>query len=212
MSVRARGRASAALAFLFLLMAPACGDDATAPVEDVLTETEVDGLVEALLAAGATEPGMAPARASAAAPARAPETVVFPMDESFPCRLGGSLGVKGSVTVVVDDETGQGSYAHELTQTHTGCRVRSERLGKDFVFDGDPSVVSRMSAEIGDGMVASFSGSEDGAIRWALDGRSGRCAVALDYAIEDVLDEASAYRVTGTICGRAVDEEYAVEG
>lgn len=201
---------------LFLLTLPlsaaACGDDdPAAPGDDTLTQAEVEGLVEALINAGATGPDL-PAGGAAAAPGRAPQSVTFPVDESFACDLGGTLSLEGEVTVVVDDETGSGSYEHEIDQIYTGCRVRSERIGQDFILDGNPSITSRMEAEIEGDQVVTFSGSEQGAIRWRLGARSGSCPVVMTYAIDDLTAAAPTYRVTGAVCGRAVEEEYPVEG
>jgi len=192
-----------------LLATAGCGDDATAPDDaGLLTEAEVEGLVEAVLALGA-DPEVA---GSVPGPSRAPVTITIPVEEVLPCPLGGSLDLDGSAALVLDAETGLGSLEQEIVTTHAACRVRSERTGQVFMLDGAPSVTSTLSADIQAEEFIDLSGSEVGGVRWTLDDRSGTCEMALDYGLTGLAGGSLTYQATGTVCGREVDIQVSVEG
>lgn len=200
MTTTLRFRALPVVAFATLALA-ACGDDDPTLPDDALTEAEVVALIEALFET-AVDPSF-PDDGAAGAPA-ATARVSFPIDESVPCVLGGSIRMRGSVTVTLDDEE-SGTYEHEITQTHQNCGVRPPSLDATFVFAGAPSIVSTMEAEIEGGEVVDFEGAEEGTVRWTLGERQGRCEVDLEYAISATVPTDPSIRVTGTVCGRQVD-------
>lgn len=186
----------------------ACGDDATGPGSADLSEEERIGLLEAILSVGADPELDAPgAAAPTAGPAAAPVTVTFPVDDSFACPLGGSLDMAGEVEIVVDDETEDGTYDHEIEKTHRGCRVTSPRLQKEFVLDGSPSVTATLSAQVSAGALSGLQGSEEGAVAWRLEDRSGTCEIDVAWSVTGPASGAPTYQATGTVCGRSVDVE-----
>lgn len=195
-----RARVLPAFAFAATLFLAACGDDDPTRPDDALTDAEITALVDALFVS-AVDPEL-PGDGAASGPAAA-ASVSFPIDDTVPCTLGGSIRMRGAITVTVDDTEESGTYEHEITQTHQNCSVRAQNL--TFVFAGAPSVVSTVEAEIEDGEVVEFEGAEEGTVRWTLGERQGRCEVEVEYTIAPTPPANLSYRVTGKVCGRPID-------
>jgi hypothetical protein len=178
------------------------------PETQPLDAEERAGLVEAVLALGMAPEVPAPASAAApAGPSLAPVTISIPVEQSFDCPLGGSLSVTGGIDVVVDDETGVGSYDHELRKTHESCRVVAPRLEREFLLEGAPSVTTRASARLESEALVSIEGSEQGSVAWQLDDRSGTCTIDVTYTVTGPAGGTPSYQATGTVCGSAVEVE-----
>ena len=208
---------STALPALLSLAATACGDDSTGPGDDELTQTEVEALVEALGVVGAFEldmegGAMAAARAGAASTAASPGPAAVPVSETIsetvPCPGGGNVVVAGTIAGDIDEDTGTGDLAFDLTHTHQGCKATAPSSGMTFTFDGDPRIELSADMTITENGFT-LSGSQEGGIAWQKGDRSGSCAIDLtfDFELEDIFSEDGTGSVTGTVCGRSVTEE-----
>ena len=121
--------------------------------------------------------------------------------------MGGSVDVDGTFGWDLDDGTWISSIAIDSHTTHRGCKARAPSSGAEFELNGNPRMTTQFAVQISEmGILMSVSGTEAGAIRWKTDGKSGTCAIDLDYTISDAGSAEPAVSVEGTICGRAVQD------
>ena len=215
-----KARRTSALVAAFVWAFHGCGGDGPTEPEDELSAAEWEALVEILVSGMAVYGDGGPAFGSArgasgarpAGPARQGGTETFPVDETIPWPGGGSIRVTGEATVSYDDVAETGSYAHELVQVHQGCRAPAGQGLGTFVLDGDPSIVSEVSLGFDAGTLTTFSGTEEGRVRWGLGDRGGRCALDVAYGVAGTPSSASEFVVSGTACARPIERSFAIEG
>lgn len=184
-----------------VLAVAACDDSATDVLGD-LTEAEAEALAEVV---GATVLNGAMGSQNTGA-ATGPQAVVQTYSETvsgtFPCELGGSVGVDGTLNATMDDQTGAGTIDFALTQVHDGCVAESQD-GIRFTLDGAPSVSAVLAMEFSEqaGTLA-FGGSYTGAVDWATDGRDGTCSIDVEFTADlDGAMETGSASMSGTVCG-----------
>lgn len=204
-----RFRALPLFAFATFFLA-ACGDDDPTGPADSLTDAEITALVDALFSM-TLDPEL-PEDDGTGLLFTAAATVTFPIDETVPCTLGGSIRMRGSVKVTVDENEESGSYEHTVDQVHQNCVVKVAGVTESFRFTGAPSIKSTVEAEIEDEEITEFEGSEVGTVRWTLGSREGRCDVDLDYVIPTTPPANPSYKVTGKVCGKTVDRTITLQG
>lgn len=192
-----------ALALALGLALGACSDGPTDIIEgDPLTEAEAAALAEVVAGSLFTAWEGSASAAPARGPARASGT--GQINDTFPCELGGSVAVAGSLSFDVDDDTGDGTIQFSVTTDHDDCAVESED-GIGFILNGAPNITASF-AIVSEGSSLSFSGNYEGAVAWATDDKSGRCSIEVDFDLSgDVTAETGSASLTGRVCGVTFD-------
>jgi hypothetical protein len=174
------------------------GDDSPVGVNsgDALTEAELQVVFYALSDAFSSI-GAGPA---AVGPARATQSASESFDDTAPCEAGGSIAVKGSANGTYDDVTQALDFSFQLRMTPNGCRVPTETT--TIVLDGDPYIQFDMDFSSSETSLE-LSGSQQGGISFtAEDGRSGTCAIDIDFSgTLDQQSQSGSSSVSGTVCG-----------
>lgn len=195
---------------LGVLLSSACIDDPAGPDDGIpLSEAEAEllGLQvfrQALIARLETEtqeqrvlqPG---------GPVAAPVDISDQVSFTIPCDQGGDIASEILLAGTVDDQTGLGSLTLTITQRHEDCAVEDQ--GVAFLLTGDPGITTtiRATAEV-PGVVA-LTGTMRGAVDAWVDGNVGRCEVNVAIAGVEVEGQASAYTMSGSVCGEDVDTQ-----
>jgi hypothetical protein len=202
-----------ALAPVLALGVAACGGGFTAS-GDPLTESEA-----ADLAAGLVEGGFAGFGSFAGAPGKAPSmpaaTVTISLDDTAPCEGGGTVALKGSMTVSGNESGTSGTFGFDYTVTPSGCKTTSG--DKTFTISGDPNLKVKGDFSFSSGTeTETFEGSlsYDGKFNWtSSDGRAGACGVDLsanyDFTVGGTTATGSA-TLSGTVCGVTVNRSVSV--
>lgn len=188
----------------------ACGDDGTGPEAD-LSQAEAVALAEIIASSAFMGAGYVPTDGTAAgAPARTPWTVDDELiAESLPCEFGGTVSVEGSLTAEGDDEEGWAEAELSLTQTHDGCGAAAQD-GTRFTLSGAPNVTANFSVSVSEESI-SLDGGYGGALEWETDGRSGKCTIDFDIAIDvNAGAETASVDMGGTVCGISVSRSVTV--
>jgi hypothetical protein len=96
-----------------------------------------------------------------------------------------------------------GSSSFDFRSTYSNCAAQASS-GRTWTFNGDPDVRQRLtvSTNLSTGAVT-MTGSQVGAIRFNAGSQSGRCSINLTLRLT-----ATAYTVSGTVCGQTVSESY----
>ena len=182
----------------------ACGDDPVTIVEgDPLTADEAEALAEVVAGTlfSTWEQSSGPAPAPALAPALASGTLQ--VDDVFPCELGGSVAVSGSVSFNVDDQTGDGTINFSVTSVHNACAGESQG-GIAFTLTGAPDIEASFSA-VSEGDAFSFSGGYEGAVAWETGEKSGTCSVDVEFSLSgNLATETGSASITGQVCDATI--------
>lgn len=194
-------RSTATLAVILLALT-AC-DDGAGPAGDVLSETEVVALSEAMAVADFTLTGETPTGESPAdGVALDPVTATTEFTTTRTCPAGGRVVVEGTRTRTWDRDTHSGTSDLALTKTHEACaRVVGDVT---ITVDGDPNIALNAHHAWEDGArVGLQTLSLLGAFTWSTDdGREGRCTIEVNA----VFDPATSTRtVAGTVCDRTFE-------
>lgn len=207
MKVGRRLRAHPLWTALVVSVGAAGCDNEPLQIVDTLGVEEVDALAEVLLdlTLGGNDWVTDPQSGVAGdGPVRAPVAIDTSVEFQTPCTLSGFVGVTADLTGTVDADAGTGSLDLAVVQTHQSCRAVHVDSGKEFLLDGAPNLSADYAVSWSGGGFDAV-GSYEGALDWNVDGRSGRCEVAVAFDAEGVLEEgATSASLTGTICGRAV--------
>lgn len=181
-------------------------DNQPLQIVDTLGVEEIDALAEVLLDQTLqgndqiTDPQGAVAGDG---PAGAPVQIDTSIEFQASCSLGGLVDLAADLTGTVDADAGTGSLDLSVVQTHQTCRAVHAESGKEFLLDGAPSLTADYAVSWSAGAFDAV-GSYGGAIDWTVEGRSGRCDVAVAFDAEGMLQQgATSASLTGTICGRA---------
>ena len=158
---------------------------------DELGSAEVAAVLGALSAAfDVVGAGAVPA--PAAAPALTPQSFDESFNETFQCESG-SIGISGSVSGTVDDETFDMNISTEVNWQPNACVVGDEV--NTFTIDGDIELTLDMVSE---GEMLSLSGTEVGGFSYtSSDAREGSCEINVTYSIVTGQEPS----ITGTVCG-----------
>ncbi|MGD2068818.1 MAG: hypothetical protein PVI57_09130 [Gemmatimonadota bacterium] len=195
-----------ALVLLLSVGLVACGDDSSGPGNegDQLTEAEATVMIEALVAAGGFAFGTL-----GGGPAAAPGKVVFgpiTLELTENCPRGGTIGIQGTYSGDVDNETGLGTASFQFVQSHNACSAEAPSDGSIWTFNGSPDITIDFNYTIG---ATSFSldGSQTGGIAFSGAGKTGTCAIDLDYDFSGSQDGTTfSGSVSGSVCGISVSE------
>ena len=164
----------------------ACGDDTAAPEVEPLTQVEVNALMAAINALGATEGG-----------GTDEELELGTTSSTVPCPLGGQMSITGQV---VDMSPSDGiRFDFDFTMPPQGCQVRGN--GMTFTLDGSPNLRQVGAFEV-EGFFESLTLdiSLVGTLGWKLGTRSGRCAIDLSGTAR-ADDSGESGTLSGTVCG-----------
>lgn len=189
----------------------ACGDDdSTGPGEE-LSDQELAALAEVIF-----EQGFAFAFTSGlASQAFAPDfdgpsgAPIGPIDvgpEDQACELGGVVTISGTISGDVTQE-GVGTINFSGTQEHKNCGVQSDE-GIQFTLNGNPNTTTDLTIDTQATGAFTIDGTYGGGIAWATGDRSGTCDISInvDASGNFETETVSSGTVTGTVCGRNVDE------
>jgi hypothetical protein len=187
-----------------VLFVTACGSDSIVGVNegDELTDAEIQALFNEMSGAlGALGLGLAPPAAEGMSLAPAANV---PINESFsesaPCQSG-SVGLSGSVSGNIDDQTFEGDLTLDFTVDFNACLVNS--TSGTFTVNGAPSI--RFEADFLFSQTAlSVNGTQKGGFSFTTsDQRTGSCAidVSFDVSVNQGTSTATSV-VSGTVCGK----------
>lgn len=190
----------------------ACSDDPTG-VTGELTEQEAAELAEVIFTQGfdfSTSTFDDASTFSGAPDLQAVAGVPFgPITlgpEDVPCEFGGVVTVEGTIEGDVDQETGAGTMDLSLTQVHDDCGVRSDS-GTNFTLNGNPETGMDLGFDMAETGEFTMAGTFGGGIAWLTSDRSGTCSIDLSIdASGNAETEELSGTVTGTVCGRSIDE------
>ena len=188
-------RASVALVALTL----ACGDS-TGPAR--LSEEQVVDMLDAMSVVAYQDiPGGANmSRASLwAAPQTANATVS--VSQTVSCPNGGNASVTGTAT----DNPDAGTATATITQSFSACAATSSE-GRVWTFNGDPNIVTTINSTWNEATGAfTMNMTQEGAIQFASNLGSGRCAIDLTLTMSG--NETSfSMTMSGTACGHTIQQ------
>jgi hypothetical protein len=135
------------------------------------------------------------------------ETITIPVNETVPC-LSGSIGVKGTLNVQLDNSGQQLSMQATVAGTPNPC-VHRMANGDLFTITGDPSLNVQMSmAGNVNGQLSSLQVTETGGFKWTSGASSGTCAVSLTSSLNAA---SQVVTVSGTFCGFPVSNSFPLQ-
>ena len=129
-----------------------------------------------------------------------PVTIDYALDVTTGCPLGGELGVSGSITGSIDDQTLAGNLSLDVSTSAVNCAFLHEETR--FTLNTNPDLVLTGGFSFDQGqLVGDATFSYTGTVQWAADdGRAGSCAYDVTVAAN-----ASGQSVSsGTVCGQSL--------
>jgi hypothetical protein len=193
---------------LALTLAACGGDPVGVNSGDELTDTEIQAIFNAFGGAFSS----VGASAHASAPLDGMQMAEIDVDQevnvSAPCNLGGEISLNGSVDGTVDDETFASNLEMEVGVQFDACGVASDQ--NTLTVDGEIDFYSHVVLNDG-----SFSadGWQRGGFEFATnDGRSGSCAIDIEFSASYTEGTSAQSSVTGRVCGRSASELEAYTG
>jgi len=189
-------RTSVALVALTL----ACGDS-TGPAR--LSEEQVVDMLNAMSSVAYTGDipgGASMSRASLwAAPQTANATVN--VSQTVSCPNGGTASVNGTST----DNPDAGTATATITQSFSACAAASSE-GRVWTFNGDPNIVTTINSTWNEATGAfTMNMTQEGAIQFASNLGSGRCAIDLTLTMSGNETSFSA-TMSGSACGHTIEQ------
>jgi len=181
-----------------LLLAAACGEDATGPSGE-LTEAELALIAESLFSIG-FDASFDDAPTGGSGPQAAPVSFEYPIDVTVPCPVSGTVRIEAQVSGTVDGETGAADFDYALDQTHTACVVRSEDGATEVRIDGEPGTAFDYAIDLADG-VFTVGGALVGSVRYTAGERTGVCVTDLSLSGSGGIEGSNTFTLSGTICG-----------
>ncbi len=187
----------------------ACGGDPMGVNSgDELTDTEIQAVFNAF--------GNAVGDLDASAHVVAPQDGIQMADINInrtvsvtaPCNVGGEISLNGSVDGTVDDETFASDIEMGLDVEFDACGIESEQntLSVDGEIQFDAHFVISEGGFSTDGtQVGGFSFTTN-------DGRSGSCAIDIDFSASYAEGTSAQSSVSGTVCGRSASQFEAYTG
>jgi len=184
----------------------ACGGSITGTNSgDQLTALEAQAVLDAF-AAAFDSIGTGGAAMRTAVPTNginadiAPAVMNFDNSVSFnmPCHAG-SVAVAGSVNGSVNDQTFAMNMGMDFTWDPQACVVPHETL--TFTLDGAPKIQFKGDMTLSE-TLWSLTGTETGGFSFtSSDGRSGSCAIDLNFSVSVDSAFVETVQVTGSVCG-----------
>jgi hypothetical protein len=122
----------------------------------------------------------------------------FPVSETEPCPVSGTVRVSGSMNI---NQT-TGAFSADIRETYQNC-VSTSSSGRQWTFNGSPNVrsVFTFSGDFEDNF--SGTGTLSGGFRYSSEGETGRCTIAVTMSFSPV-----SISVTGQVCGQPVSEQF----
>ncbi|MDH3733447.1 MAG: hypothetical protein OEU54_07915 [Gemmatimonadota bacterium] len=129
-----------------------------------------------------------------------PITIDYAVDVTSGCPLGGDLGVSGSITGSIDDQTLAGDLSLSVVTSAANCAFLHEQT--EFTLNTNPDLVLAGGFAFDQGeLVGEATFTYTGTVLWAADdGRSGSCV----YAVAVAMDAAGSVVESGTVCGQSL--------
>jgi len=193
---------------LALTLAACGGDPLGVNSGDELTDTEIQAVFNAL---GGAVAGI-DASASRTAPLDGIQMAEINVDQgvdvSTPCNLGGEISVNGSLGGTVDDETFASDLEMDVGVQFDACVIAAEQ--NTVSVDGEIQFESHFVLN-----EAAFSadGSQVGGFEFTTsDGRTGSCAIDIDFSASLTEGTSAQSTVSGTVCGRSASQFEAYTG
>jgi hypothetical protein len=199
----------ATLAAGLALTLAACGDDPVGVNSgDELSDAEIQAIFNAFGGAFSDVNAAAHVVAPADGIQMADIHVDHSVDVSTACALGGEIALNGSVNGTVNDETFASDLEMEVGVQFDACGIASDQntLTVDGNIEFDSHIVLSETE-------FSASGSQEGGFEFTTnDGRSGSCAIDIDFSASYVEGTSAQSSVTGTVCGRSASQFEAYTG
>ena len=193
---------------LALTLAACGGDPLGVNAGDELTDAEIQAIFNAF--SGAV--GGIDASAHVAAPVDGIQMADIHVDQdvsvSTQCSLGGEISLDGSVDGTVNDETFASDIEMEVGVQFDACGIPSDQ--NTLTVDGTVEFYSHVV--LNDGSF-SVDGTQIGGFSFTSDdGRSGSCAIDIDFSASYTEGSSAQSSVTGTVCGRSANQFEAYTG
>ena len=130
----------------------------------------------------------------------APITIDYSVDVTSGCPLGGELGVAGSITGSIDDQTFAGNLSLDVATSATNCGFLHDET--QFTLNTNPDLVLSGGFSFAQGeLTGQAVFTYVGAVQWASDdGRSGSCS----YDVSVTADQSGSLVESGTVCGQSL--------
>ena len=193
---------------LALTLAACSGDPVGVNSGDELTDTEIQAIFNAL----GDAIGGIDASAHRVAPLDGIQMADIDVSQdisvSSQCNLGGEISVDGSVDGTVNDETFASDIEMEVGVQFDACGLETDQntVSVDGGIDYYAHVV------LSDGSF-SADGTQEGGFSFTTDdGRTGSCAIDIDFSASYTEGESVQSSITGTVCGRSADQFNAYTG
>lgn len=199
----------ASLAVGLALTLAACGDNPVGVNSgDELSDAEIQAVFNAFSGAFSNVNASAHAAAPVEGIQMADIQVDHSVDVSTACALGGEIGLNGSVDGTVNDETFASDLEMEVGVAFDACGVASDQI--TLTVDGEIDFYAHV-------VVGETSFSADGWQRGGFefttnDGRSGSCAIDIDFSASYTEGTSAESSVSGTVCGRSASQFEAYTG
>jgi hypothetical protein len=198
-----------ALAVGLALTLVACGDNPVGVNSgDELTDAEIQAIFNAFSGAFSD----VNASAHVVAPADGIQMADIQVDHSVnvtaPCALGGEITLDGSVNGTVNDETFASDLVMEVDVLFAACGVASDQ--NTLTVDGDIEFDSHVVLSETE---FSANGSQEGGFEFTTnDGRSGSCAIDIEFSASYTEGTSAQSSVSGRVCGRSASQFEAYTG
>jgi hypothetical protein len=130
----------------------------------------------------------------------APITIDYTLDVTNACPLGGQVGVSGSISGSIDDQTLAGSLSLDVATSATNCAFLHEET--QFTLNTNPDLLLAGGFSFDQGeLVGEALFTYTGAIGWTSnDGRAGSCA----YDVSVTASATGSFVESGTVCGESI--------
>jgi len=125
----------------------------------------------------------------------------FPVSETEPCPVSGTVRISGSANI---NQT-TGALSADIRETYQNC-VSTSSSGRQWTFNGSPNVRSVFAFSGESEMSFTGTGTLSGGFRYASEGETGRCTIAVTMSFSAV-----SISVTGSVCGQPVNEQIDLE-
>ena len=202
-------RSMSGLAVGLALTLAACGGD---PVGVNSGDELTDAEIQAIFNVFGDAVGGLDASAHVAAPLdgiqRAEININQGINLSTPCNLGGEISLNGSVDGTVDDETFASDIEMDVGVQFDACVFATDQ--NNVTVDGDIQFDSHFVLNEA-GLTA--DGTQVGGFDFITnDGRSGSCAIDIEFSASATGGTSAQSSVIGTVCGRSASQFEAYTG
>jgi hypothetical protein len=202
-------KAMSGLTIGLVLALAACGDNPVGVNSgDELSDAEIQAVFNAFGGAFSNVDASAHVVAPAEGIQMADIQVDQSVDVSTQCALGGGIALSGSVKGTVNDETYASNLVMEVGVGFDACGVPSDEV--TLTVDGDVDFYA--AVVIGEGSFSTEGWQRGGFDFTTDDGRSGSCAINIDFDASYTEGESAQSNVSGEVCGRSASQFDAYTG